>query len=332
MQKNDPRTDVNNRCTRVEIVTPVHNRKSITLQCLRSLSNIDRNGLEVHIIVVDDGSSDGTSEAIREHFPEVEVIPGDGTLFYTAGTNRGIQAALHRDPAYILAINDDSIFHDQFLQRLVHCAESNPRSVIGPLLLLWDQPHRIFQVGARWDTYYGGWRHPRKLTIWSVPATPWEVEVIVGNCVLFPVHVIKHVGLMREKAFPHGFGDAEYTARMRRAGWKLLIEPQAFVWCQPNAIPPSLRTLSKRKLLQALFIDQRNQQNLIRQFAACWLSAPSPWIGTVAFGIMLIRLGFKFLGLGTWPDWPDPPPDLAEPLHRLRSPSSVERIGEHSDQ
>ena len=54
---------------RVELVTPVHNRRDITLQCLRSLSRIDRTGLDIHITVVDDGSTDGTGDAIREQFP-----------------------------------------------------------------------------------------------------------------------------------------------------------------------------------------------------------------------------------------------------------------------
>jgi len=89
--------DITSSPIRIEIVTPVRNRKAITLQCLRSLSRIDRTDLEVHVIVVDDGSTDGTSESIRERFPEIEVVQGDGKLFYTGGTNRGIQAALLRE-------------------------------------------------------------------------------------------------------------------------------------------------------------------------------------------------------------------------------------------
>ena len=59
---------------KVVIVSPVHNRREITLQCLRSLSRIDRDGLNVHTIIVDDGSTDGTAEAIKRDFPQVELI------------------------------------------------------------------------------------------------------------------------------------------------------------------------------------------------------------------------------------------------------------------
>lgn len=290
----------------VEIVTPVYNRRDITLQCLKSLARIDTTGLKVHTIIVDDGSSDGTGEAIRAQFPEVEVIRGDGSLHYTAGTNRGITAALEKNPDYVLAINNDSIFDEQFLRRLVQCAEENPRAVVGPLLLLWDRPHQVFQIGSHWETWYGGWRHRFHLTAWNVPQHPFEAEIIVGNCVLYPVAAIKEVGLMNEKSFPYGFGDIEYTPRMRRAGWRLLIEPRSRVWCEPNTHPTSPSKLSKKEMLKVMFKDYRNPWNLRRQFVARWQSAPTRVQALTSFGIMLVRLALKSKGLGgDWPNWPD---------------------------
>lgn len=292
----------------VEIVTPVYNRRDTTLQCLRSLSRIDCTGLKVHVIIVDDGSSDGTSEAVRENFPEVQLVEGDGTLHYTAGTNRGIEAALKRNPDYVLAINNDSIFDEQFLRHLVSCAEENPRTVVGPLLLLWDTPHKVFQVGSYWQTWYGGWRPRLSQTIWTIPDHPFDVEVIVGNCVLLPVTVIREIGLMKEERFPYGFGDCEYTPRMRRAGWRLLIDPRAHVWCEPNTNEPSPRRLPKREMLNVLLKDYVSVWNLKRQFVSRWESGPTRIHGVAAFGIQLVRLGLKWRGLGgNWPTWPDKP-------------------------
>jgi GT2 family glycosyltransferase len=144
------------------------------------------------------------------------------------------------------------------------------------------------------------------MTVWTAPQEAWEVELIVGNCVLYPVDAIKQVGLMNEKAFPYGFGDAEYTPRMYKAGWSLLIEPSAYVWCQPNTIPPSMKSLPKRKFLRELFLDRHSQRNLVRMFKTRWYSAPSHFIGLVAFGVTVIRLALKWGGLGgNWPNWPD---------------------------
>jgi len=288
--------------TRVVIVTPVHNRRNITLQCLGSLHSINRTGLDVHIIVVDDGSTDGTGDAIREEYPEVEILQGDGNLWYTAGTNRGIRAGLSRNPDYILAINDDSVFDARFLQHMVRCAQENPRSVVGALLLLWDSPDRVFQVGARWDTWYGGWRHRHDLTTKNVPRDPWEVEIIVGNCVLYPAEAIRRAGLMNERFFPH-YGDAEYTPRMRKAGWRLLVEPNARVYCQPNAVPSSLRTLPFSSLVERFVGNRRSPLNLPILFRTRWLAAPSRAAGLASFLIYMSRLFLKGIGLQT--DWPD---------------------------
>jgi GT2 family glycosyltransferase len=279
------------KLTRVEIVTPVHNRRDITLQCLKSLARVNKDGLDVHVIIVDDGSTDGTSEAIVENFPEVEIVRGDGNLWFTAGTNRGIEAALKHNPDYVLTINDDEVFDESFLHLMIETAQRNPRSIVGALLLLWDTPHKIFQVSPRWELSAGGFRHWVQQTIWTVPKKPWEVELIVGNCVLFPVAAIKECGLMNEKRFPH-FGDAEYTPRMRRRGWRLLIEPRARVFCQPNNLPARVRNMPFKKLMRTLFVDLGNAHSLRRRFLATWHGAPNRFEGAIAFPIFLMRWAF----------------------------------------
>src|SRR5215203_4444311 len=161
---------------RIAAVIPVYNRRDTTLQCLRSLSRIDRTGLDFRVFIVDDGSTDGTSAAIREQFPEVEVVEGTGDLHYAAGTNAGMDAARAWDPDFYLLMNDDAVFHDQFLIRLVKTALGNTRSVVGALLLLWDRPHIVFQVGQEWKTAHGGCIIPEDLTAFSVGPDPFDVE------------------------------------------------------------------------------------------------------------------------------------------------------------
>lgn len=279
--------------TRVAIVIPVHNRRQITLQCLRSLSRIASDGLDVSIFVVDDGSTDGTSAEIAREFPEVNLIQGDGALHYAAGTNRGIEAALNWAPDYIVTMNDDAVFHEQFLQKLVETAKLNEHSIVGSLLLLWDEPHRVFQVGQVWKTLHGGWVIPENLTTFNVPQTAFDVECIVGNCVLFPVKAILENGLMDEKKFPHGWGDAQYLMRMRKAGWRLLVEPRSYVWCEPNTYPSTLHELSAGKILHVLFKDRRHPLNLQRQFIARWESAPNRLAAVSSYVVYLISLFAK---------------------------------------
>src|SRR6476660_7924680 len=98
--------------SKVVVVTPVHNRRDETLMCLRSLSRCKLDNINLHVIIVDDGSTDGTSDFVNKEFPEVEILKGDGNLWYTAGTNRGMERALFYEPDHILAVNNDSIFDE----------------------------------------------------------------------------------------------------------------------------------------------------------------------------------------------------------------------------
>ncbi|MCX7640666.1 MAG: glycosyltransferase family 2 protein [Pyrinomonadaceae bacterium] len=284
---------------RVCVVTTVHNRRDITLLCLKSLAKVNKEGLNVHIIVVDDGSTDGTSKAISEQFPEVEIVKGDGNLWYTEGMNVGINAAFKHNPKYILMINDDQIFDVDFLQYMVETAEKNEKSIVGALLLLWDQPHKVFQVAPIWKTWLGGWRHWRHQTVWSVPERPWEVELIVGNCILIPTEAIKEAGLMDSRRFPN-FGDAEYTPRLRKKGWRLILDPRAKVFVQPNTIPKSVKDLCLREKIDFLFIDLKKPQNLRRRFYAYWFGAPSKIKGLVGFLMFLIRFWLRKNIEGDW--------------------------------
>ncbi len=278
---------------KIELVIPVYNRREITLQALRSLRRIKCRNLEVHIIIVDDGSSDGTSEAIKKEFPEVQIVKGDGTLHYAAGTNRGISVALEKKPDYIVTMNDDAIFHERFLERLVKTAESNPHSVVGALLLLWDVPHRVFQVDFKWKTSVGGWFQPENPTVFDFPSQAFEVQGMAGNCVLFPAAAIRECGLMDEEKFPHGWGDIQYLVRMKKMGWRLLVEPKAYVWCEPNTYPKPLHQLPKREILQTLFLNRRHPMNLQRQLIARLESAPSKTKAVLSFLFYLSSLSKK---------------------------------------
>ncbi len=290
---------MNESLIRVEIVAPVHNRRDITLQCLASLAKIESDGLDVHIVIVDDGSTDGTSEAIRKEFPGVEVVAGDGNLWFTEGTNVGVRAALKHNPKYILTINDDAVFDADFLRFMVETAEANERSVVGSLLLLWDTPHRLFQVAPVWNTFLGGWRHWHNQTVWTIPEKPWKVGAIVGNCLLVPSDAIREAGLMDSKNYPN-FGDAEYTPRLKRMGWQLLIDPRARVFCQPNNIPARVLQLSWGQKLRLLILDKGQPHNLRRRFRSMWDSAPTKVDAILAFGAFLGRIALRKNMEGEW--------------------------------
>lgn len=273
---------------KIEVVTPVHNRKELTLNCLRSLAAADQSGLDLHVIVVDDGSTDGTADALRSEFPEVEIVSGEGNLWYTGGMNAGLAAALKHDPDYVLAINNDSEFDPSFLQNMIATAEDNARSVVGAVLVNWDDRTSIFQVAPKWNVWWGGMRHWVKQTTNTLPRGPWKVELIVGNCVLFPAEAIREVGLMDAKHLPQ-FGDAEYTPRMRKAGWTLLIDPQARVFCKPNDVPERMREMPAGSLVSNMFLNPHHPHSLRRRLYMSVGSAPNKLQGYLAVLVFFVR-------------------------------------------
>jgi GT2 family glycosyltransferase len=284
---------------KVVVVTPVFNRREETLQCLRSLGRSKLSNVEIHIIIVDDGSTDHTSQFVKEAFPNVEILFGNGDLWYTGGTNRGLEKALGHRPKYILAINNDTIFEENCIDRMVACAEAHPLSVVGAVLLEWDTPHKVFQVAPQWDILSGGYRHWRHQTVWTIPDRTFEVELIVGNCVLYPADAVRQCGLMNEKKFPQ-FGDAEYTPRMRRHGWKLLIEPRAHVFCKPNEVVAGFRKLPYQQQFRELFIKATGPYSIKRRFNATVYGGPSKIQGLIAFFIFFIR---KVAGINIEGSW-----------------------------
>ncbi len=296
--------------TKISIVSPVHNRKAETLQWLRSLEELDCDGFDIRVVIVDDGSTDGTADAVAAAFPDTEIIFGDGNLWFTGGTNRGIEAALEHDPDYILTCNNDTICDPRAVRVMVECAQQYPRSVVGPLLLDWTTPHKLFQVSPKWELLSGGFRHWRNQTVWTVPKRPWSVDIIVGNCVLFPVQAIREVGLMDEKRFVH-YGDAEYTPRMRRLGWRLLIEPRARIFCKPNDPPPRFRSLSFTDKIKALFSNSPNAHSLWRRHYMNIATAPNYLEGLAATPVFYARY---LLGKNLEGDWAETlhEPDLSE--------------------
>ncbi|WP_051030555.1 glycosyltransferase family 2 protein [Halothece sp. PCC 7418] len=108
----------------VYIIIPVHNRKNITLKCLETLKqcgDLDR----YYTIVVDDGSTDGTSEAITNLYPEVTILTGDGNLWWTGAIRKGMEYAYERGAEYFIWLNDDTFPYNNAIPFLVQKCREN---------------------------------------------------------------------------------------------------------------------------------------------------------------------------------------------------------------
>jgi len=121
---------------RIGIIIPVHNRLNTTLSCLGQLQNIQTTGFKVETIIIDDGSTDGTPDAVKENYPNTEILKGDGNLWWAGGVNKGFDYALEKGFDFVYLINDDIQLFPDTLQILYDTLKIHKNSVCSSISLI----------------------------------------------------------------------------------------------------------------------------------------------------------------------------------------------------
>jgi len=191
------------------ILIPAYNRKVITLG---TLGIIEKQGVLswATALVIDDGSSDGTSDAIRISYPSVKLLIGDGNWWWCGAIRRGMEWALAHGAERIYWLNDD--------------CHPPPGALEG----LRDMVRGSEGVGWVDAMTQGGWSYGgHRKGIWRMRrCTELEeraglIDTFSGNCVCITRKWIERVGLPHDHLFPHGLGDLDYGLRLSAAGLTL---------------------------------------------------------------------------------------------------------------
>ncbi len=217
---------------KIYVVIPVHNRRDFTKQCLESLQA--QSYLDFKTIVVDDGSTDGTSDMIREHFPEVKVLMGDGNLWWTGGINVGIRYALEEGAEYVFTLNDDTIAPPQLIEKMVLAASQKPQAVFGALEVGYDNQEPIYAgQNERWalDTSERVLRQLKGKQLRGLH----PIQTFHGRGLWIPVSVFDKIGLFDEKNFPHYMADFDFTYNAHKAGFEVFCNFDTVVLSFPEA-------------------------------------------------------------------------------------------------
>ena len=214
----------------VTVVIPTHNRRALTLQFLAALCEQSYSPLRA--VVVDAASSDGTPEAVRAQFPQVQVLSVSDRNYWAGATNCGVRHALAQKTDYILTINDDSVITADHIARLVNLAERHQLSILGNRIDYLSEPGRIWSLGTQIN-----WNRPRMITLryqdqlaQNLPpellgAEVLPVDTLPGNGVLIHRRVFDSVGLYNARLLPHYHADSELILRARRAGFSAYVAP-----------------------------------------------------------------------------------------------------------
>lgn len=236
----------------VAVLMAVRNRAHCTDKCLSTLKSQLNPISEATLYVVDDGSTDATIELVQSRHPDVELIRGDGNLFWVGAMRVAEDLALKTDPDYLIWVNDDAELFEGAAARLLETArEFGDQAIVCAAMRFHD----------RLQTSYSGVRTARPclglgFTLEPVEpaATAQLVDSFNGNFVLIPRSVVDQIGGI-DPGFTHKWADFDYGLRARAAGIDVLLAAGHFGLTDRNTpvgtfLDPAL---PRRQRLQMLF-------------------------------------------------------------------------------
>jgi hypothetical protein len=211
-----------------------YNGREVTLEALESLTRMDYPDYEV--IVVDNGSTDGSDEAVAERFPRVTRVRTEVNLGPAGGANLGIRHALDRGFDYVLVLNNDIEVAPDMLGEMVRLAESRPEiGLVGPKSYYYWDRERIWAAGGRL-TFREAVTRERGSGELDRGQYDRDAEIgYVNGCAqLVKRRVFEQVGLW-DPIFHLSFEDGDFCMRARRAGWRCWYAHRARLWHMVSA-------------------------------------------------------------------------------------------------
>ncbi|NJL47612.1 MAG: glycosyltransferase family 2 protein [Leptolyngbyaceae cyanobacterium SM2_5_2] len=197
------------------IIIPVHNRCATTLRCLAQLEA--QGDLETfQVVIVDDGSTDGTTAAIQACYPSVTILQGNGQLWWTGAIAMGMRYAYQHSATHMIWLNDDCLVPEETFSNLVSFIVQNPRSIIGSQGYSDNAyTHLVFGGKHLNKGYYELFECPRETIV--------PCDMLSGNLVCIPRSVVDEIGFPGA-ILPHYGGDTLYLIRARKTGFNLFVD------------------------------------------------------------------------------------------------------------
>lgn len=213
----------------ITVVIVNWNGKDLTLECLHSLRSVTHPGMR--ILVVDNGSTDGSVEAFRTAFPDVEVLSLGENRRFAGGNNIGIQKALEDGADAVLLLNNDTVVDPGMPAFLVeHLVRDNHFGMVVPKIYYHQPPTCLWYAGGVISFWTGTMRHRGiRETDRGQYDHASETEYATGCCVLVTRELISRIGMLDESYFMYT-EDADWSQRARMAGYRIMFEPRAKVW------------------------------------------------------------------------------------------------------
>lgn len=257
------------------ILLPVHNRREITRRiagCL--MAQTYRN---YHLLLIDDGSTDGTGEMVKEMIPSLTILKGKGDWWWAGSLQKGYEWLKEREVPLsdcVLIINDDTEFEPDFLEKGLGILHKHERTLV--LAQSYDRRTKGFIDAGR----HVDWRRLR----FNPAISPEEIDCLSTRGLFLRVSDLMETGGFHPRILPHYLSDYEFTIRAKRKGMKLLSNPALKVWLDSEAT--GYHELDENSItgLTRKYFSKKSAMNPFAWTAfislACpWRWKPIHWIG-----------------------------------------------------
>ena len=263
----------------VSIVIVNWNARDLVRPCLDSIYR-QTHGVSFEVIVMDNLSSDGSVEMLRDEFPNVKLIASDVNRGFAGGNNAGMAVSTGR---YLLLLNPDTIVRGDAITHMVRFAEAHPEAgVVGPRVLnsdgtlqrscfLFPSVLNLF-LSTFWlyklfpkNKFFG-----RETLSWCAMETERSVDVVSGCCMLVKREAYTQVGGMDEAYFMY-FEETDWCYRMHEAGWKVVYTPSAQITHLGGACTERVKAEMMAQHAASLLLFFRKHRGTLAYFVACLL-------------------------------------------------------------
>jgi GT2 family glycosyltransferase len=272
----------------VFVMVPVHNRREITFKFLSCLKT--QSYPRLRLSVIDDGSTDGTGELVRQMFPEAEILTGDGSLWWSGCMQKGYGWLLRNglaDEDMVLIANDDITFGPDFIARAVTALREMPGALLGAQLLDLSL-ETVSESGVHADL---------RRFVFRVAEEPDQINCLPTRALLLRWEDMRRIGGFHPRLLPHYWADYEYTIRAHRLGLRCFTTPDVVVTADLGATGyRNLDALVGWRFLRQLF-SVKTPLNPLYRTSFVILASSGVWKLINTFNVW-IRAGVRIIWQG----------------------------------
>ena len=255
----------------IVVLIAVHNRLEITKRGLTNLyrsisfyTKKNENKFAIKILVIDDGSTDGTYEWISENYPEVYIARGDGNLWWSGSMNKGLEYAsqnINSIKGY-LSWNDDLIpAVDYFFQLDSIISNESSQPIIGSILLELKNQDKVHAYGAVFNKFTGLGKYKHKgEDLDQIREEKTKSDWLPGMGTYISKEIVDEVGKYNEHDFPQYFGDMDYSVRAAKKGHEMYAYKDLKLYNDVEST--GLRRPKTLKELKEAFNSNRSKYNI----------------------------------------------------------------------